>query len=183
MVIALLRTLRWPFVQVFIPRLCFIGFTIAQPFLLLRTVEAVSNGHVDRITSNSLIGASVIIYFGLAVSSSSDVRDRSLVQPPNLGHCQITRTLFEHWEYRVVTFVRGILVVSIYEKLLRLSAEDLENSGAVTLMSTDVEGTGEIIALVYESTSCLIQVAFGIWILFSFIGPACFLILVPTFGE
>lgn len=65
----------------------------------------------------------------------------------------------------------------------RLSVEDLESFGAVTLMSTDVQGTEQIIGLAYECFFCLLQVAFGMWILFKFIGPACFLILIPTSGE
>ncbi len=71
----------------------------------------------------------------------------------------------------------------MYDKTQRLSAEALDAGNAVTLMSTDVEGTEDIISLVYESWSCIIQVAFGIWVLHTFIGAACFLILLPTLGK
>lgn len=83
----------------------------------------------------------------------------------------------------MVTSVRGILIVAIYDKLQRLSVDALESGGAVTLMSTDVSGTEDIISLAYESWSCVIQIAFGIWVLHSFIGPACFLIIFPTLGN
>ncbi|OAA34170.1 ABC transporter, transmembrane domain, type 1 [Beauveria brongniartii RCEF 3172] len=156
---ALFRALTWQLIQVLLPRLAFIGATIAQPFLLLRTVQAVSAGNVDRSTAGGLIGATALIYCGLA----------------------ITRALYEHWEYRVITSTRGILVVAIYDKLLRLRSEDLENSAALTLMSTDVEGSGQVVQLGYESWSCVIQLGLGIWFLYRFIGPACFLIVVPIF--
>ncbi|KAM0744330.1 hypothetical protein ACQRIT_001644 [Beauveria bassiana] len=133
--IALFRALTWELIQVLLPRLAFIGATIAQPFLLLRTVQV------------------------------------------------ITRALYEHWEYRVITSTRGILVVAIYNKLLRLRSEDLENSVAHTLMSMDVEGSGQVVQLAYESWSCVIQLGLGIWFLYRFIGPACFLILIPIFVK
>ncbi|KAM3518260.1 hypothetical protein NHJ13051_008319 [Beauveria bassiana] len=157
--IALFRALTWELIQVLLPRLAFIGATIAQPFLLLRTVQVVSSGNVDRSTAGGLIGATALIYCGLA----------------------ITRALYEHWEYRVITSTRGILVVAIYNKLLRLRNEDLENSAAHTLMSMDVEGSGQVVQLAYESWSCVIQLGLGIWFLYRFIGPACFLILIPIF--
>ncbi|KAM3468119.1 hypothetical protein MY5147_008259 [Beauveria neobassiana] len=159
--IALSRALTWELIQVLLPRLAFIGATIAQPFLLLRTVQVVSSGNVDRSTAGGLIGATALIYCGLA----------------------ITRALYEHWEYRVITSTRGILVVAIYNKLLRLRSEDLENSAAHTLMSMDVEGSGQVVQLAYESWSCVIQLGLGIWSLYRFIGPACFLILVPIFAT
>ncbi|OAA80128.1 ABC transporter, transmembrane domain, type 1 [Akanthomyces lecanii RCEF 1005] len=161
LLLALLRTLKWQFAQVLLPRLLYIGFVIAQPFLVLRTVEAVGQEHTSRASTSGLIGACGIIYFGLAV----------------------TRTIFEHWGFRVVTSVRGILVVAVYDKTQRLSAEALDAGNAVTLMSTDVEGTEDIVSLAYESWSCIIQVAFGIWILHTFIGAACFLIILPTLAT
>ncbi len=68
LIIALLSGLKWQFSQVLIPRLSFVGFTIGQPFLLQRTVEAVSRGNIDINTAGGLIGASALIYIGIAVS-------------------------------------------------------------------------------------------------------------------
>ncbi|KAJ4147018.1 hypothetical protein LMH87_001571 [Akanthomyces muscarius] len=158
LIIALLSSLRWQFSQVMIPRLSFVGFMIGQPFLLQRTVEAVSGGHVDINTASGLIGACALIYVGIAIS----------------------RALFEHWEYRLVTCIRGVLIVAIYDKMLRLKVDDLENSAAVTLMSTDVDGIEQLISMAYESWTCVIQLALGIWLLYRFVGPACFLIFIPT---
>ncbi|KAM3536951.1 hypothetical protein ARSEF1564_010126 [Beauveria bassiana] len=181
--IALFRTLTWQLIQVLLPRLAFIGATIAQPFLLLRTVQAVSTGNVDRSTAGGLIGATALIYCGLAVRNNT--REKRIVSILTIAllNLQITRALYEHWEYRVITSTRGILVVAIYDKLLRLRSEDLENSAALTLMSTDVEGSGQIVQLAYESWSCVIQLGLGIWFLYRFIGPACFLIVVPVFAT
>ncbi|OAQ97694.1 hypothetical protein LLEC1_03571 [Akanthomyces lecanii] len=158
LIIALLSGLKWQFSQVLVPRLSFVGFTIGQPFLLQRTVEAVSRGNIDINMASGLIGACALIYIGIAMS----------------------RTLFEHWEYRVVTCIRGILIVAIYDKMLRLKVDDLESSAAVTLMSTDVDGIEQLISLAYESWTCVIQLALGIWLLYRFVGPACFLIVIPT---
>ncbi|TQV90796.1 multidrug resistance protein MDR [Cordyceps javanica] len=158
LVYALVRTLRWKLAKVFLPRLCYVGVTIAQPFLLLSTVSAVSSGSISRSTSDGLIGAGAIICFILAIS----------------------RTLFEHWEYRAVTFIRGILIVAIYDKMQRLRAEDLQGAAAVTLMSVDVDGTETLVSLAYEALSCTLQLSLGIWVLYRFVSVAAFLIFVPT---
>ncbi|XWW94538.1 hypothetical protein V2A60_002481 [Cordyceps javanica] len=119
---------------------------------------AVSSGSISRSTSDGLIGAGAIICFILATS----------------------RTLFEHWEYRAVTFIRGILIVAIYDKMQRLRAEDLQGAAAVTLMSVDVDGTETLVSLAYEALSCTIQLSLGIWVLYRFVSVAAFLIFVPT---
>lgn len=43
------------------------GFTLAQPFLILRIINAVGQGNLSQAISDGLIGATVLIYFGIAV--------------------------------------------------------------------------------------------------------------------
>ena len=50
-----------------IPRLCLIGFTFAQPLLLLRTTTAIEEDDLPDTTKDGLIGATALIYFGIAV--------------------------------------------------------------------------------------------------------------------
>lgn len=82
-------------------------------------------------------------------------------------------------QYRITTSIRGMLVVSIYDKMFRLGHDQLEEFGAVTLMTTDTNGVKTVINLLYEVVSAFIQVGLGIWSLSLFVGPACLLMFIP----
>jgi hypothetical protein len=61
-------TLIWPFLATVSPRLCFSGFNFAQVFLLNTIVSAVDNGVLSRDVTAGLIGATALVYVGIAVS-------------------------------------------------------------------------------------------------------------------
>ena len=70
---ATVSSLRWGYLSCIFPRLCFIGFEFAQPFLITRAINYVSEP-VTSETKNEgygLIAATAIIYIGLAVSPKS----------------------------------------------------------------------------------------------------------------
>ncbi|ATY58701.1 ABC multidrug [Cordyceps militaris] len=142
--------------KIILPRLLFVGLTFAQPFLLFSIVTAV-NGELDSETAHSLILATVIIFVGKA----------------------ITRTIYEHLVYRIMTSTRGILVVAIYDKVQRLPLEELEKSVAVTLMTSGTLAVEQMLSLYYQVWSCALQVALGIWSLNLYVGPACYLMIIP----
>lgn len=75
--------------------------------------------------------------------------------------------------------IRGILVAAIYDKMQKLYFEDLIDAAAVTLMTADVTGVESLISLTYAVWSSSLQVGLGIWSLYMFVGPACFLMLIP----
>lgn len=95
----------------------------------------------------------------------------------------MSRALFQHWEFQSVISIRGILIVAIFDKMQRLKASDLEGAAAVTLMSTDVDGTEMFFTLVYEFVSCLFVLGMSIWFLYRMVGNAVFLIFIPTMGK
>ena len=69
--ISCLLTVPREFISTFPPRLCSVGFTFAQPFLLHTIVTAV--GHEEKLsrgTKGGLIGATFLVYFGMAVSDA-----------------------------------------------------------------------------------------------------------------
>jgi hypothetical protein len=64
-----MRAFWLPIVSAGFPRLCLLGFTFAQPFLINQTVIFVSQS-VEEATQNTgygLIGAFALVYIGLAV--------------------------------------------------------------------------------------------------------------------
>ncbi|KAJ6781135.1 hypothetical protein PWT90_04854 [Aphanocladium album] len=153
---ALAATVYWKAVQVIPPRLAFVGLMFSQPFLLYRVVDSV-NGDVSEAVSDSLIGATALVFTGVA----------------------ITRALYEHLKFRLLTCVRGILITAIYDKMHRLPMEELAKSAAITLMSTDVSAIEQMFSLLYDLLASLLQVGLGLWSLWIYVGPACFLMLIP----
>lgn len=62
---------RWDLLAGVLPRLCYTGFTFAQPFLISRALDYA--GQREAANSHNiaygLIGAYAIVYIGIAVSS------------------------------------------------------------------------------------------------------------------
>lgn len=158
LLLACLYTVPWLFILIIPPRLFFIGFSYAQPFLLQEVVKFVSEQAPDPAVADGLIGAAALIFFGKAIS----------------------RGWYSHYKNQIMTSVRGILIGAIYRKTLRLGADDLANGAAVTLMSTDVNGVERLITLSYESWARLLEIGSGIGILGKFIGPSCVFTLIPA---
>jgi ATP-binding cassette subfamily C (CFTR/MRP) protein 1 len=67
---------------------------------------------------------------------------------------------------------RGALVTAIYRKTTEISIVALDNSAAVTLMSTDVERIVQGCRQMHELWVNIIQVAFATWILERTLGVA-----------
>lgn len=68
---ACLRTFWLSLASGAIPRLCLTGFTFAQPFLINTLTTYVGLSHPDVDHGRSLIGASALVYIGMAVSLSA----------------------------------------------------------------------------------------------------------------
>ena len=63
--------------------------------------------------------------------------------------------------------VRGALVTAIYRKTTEISIVALDNSAAVTLMSTDVERIVQGFRSLHEVWANVLQIGFAVWILVS----------------
>lgn len=64
------QSLRRPYLKVIFPRLCLMGFTFAQPFLITGIIDLIIEGpdnDVTRIKGYGLITATGLIYSGIAV--------------------------------------------------------------------------------------------------------------------
>ncbi|EAW08899.1 putative ABC transporter [Aspergillus clavatus NRRL 1] len=150
---ALLRAFWLPIVSAGFPRLCLLGFTFAQPFLINRTVTFVSQP-VTEETQNAgygLIGAFALVYIGLAVSTG----------------------VYTYTMNQVMIMVRGCLVTTIYRRTLALSTHELEESAAVTLMSTDVEQVMLAVEDTHEVWANVAQIGLAVWLLERQVSWAC----------
>lgn len=90
---------------------------------------------------------------------------------------------YQHLTYRVVTMMRGALVALVYDKMLTLRAGSVNESAAMTLMSTDVERIGETAEFVFEMWAYVLQIGIAIWLLEARVGVACVAPVVVVAGE
>ena len=113
------KALKCQLLTPILPRLALIGFTFSQPFLINSILNWLETPfHATSANKGyGLIGASALIYTGIAVSTS----------------------WYWHRHQRALAKVRGMLTSAIFKKTTQLSITALDNSAAVTLMSTDVE--------------------------------------------
>ncbi|THC99810.1 hypothetical protein EYZ11_000740 [Aspergillus tanneri] len=115
-------TLKWPLLSPVPPRIALIGFKYCQPLLLASVVNYVQLPDTDRDRNigYGLIGATAIVYIGIAVSTG----------------------LYNLKVYRSTVMIRGSLVSIIYRKTLRLHLNEAKSSAALTLASSDVDRIG-----------------------------------------
>lgn len=111
-----ISTLKWPLVGVVFPRLLQLAFTICQPLVLNQFLAFLEHPEESINHGYGLIGAYGLVYLGIALSGA----------------------FFSHQATRTVTMLRGILVSAVFARSTDLSTTAIDNSAAVTLMSTDV---------------------------------------------
>ncbi|GFF43248.1 metal resistance protein YCF1 [Aspergillus udagawae] len=114
--------LKWALLSPVAPRIALIGFKYCQPLLLASVVNYVQlpDPDRDRNVGYGLIGATAIVYIGIAVSTG----------------------LYNLKVYRSTVMIRGSLVSIIYRKTLRLHLNEAKSSAALTLASSDVDRIG-----------------------------------------
>jgi hypothetical protein len=80
LILAVLGTLKGPILSIIFPRLCFIGFTFCQPFLISTTLAwAEKDSDSDDMNQGyGLIGAWFIVYVGIGVRSSLQTSHSSI---------------------------------------------------------------------------------------------------------
>ncbi|POR35875.1 ABC transporter, transmembrane domain, type 1 [Tolypocladium paradoxum] len=134
------------------------GFKFCQPFLLQSVVAAVGRQNLSREVVGGLIGATVLVYLGMAV----------------------THAYYTHLTFRFITMLRGALVSSILNKALHLDLETAKKSAAVTLMSTDIDAIALGLTYFHDIWTSVIELALGIYFLATIVGGASILVVLPA---
>ncbi|KAF4435232.1 multidrug resistance [Fusarium acutatum] len=146
----LLRILALHLLPPIIPRVALLAASICQPFLIHALLHYLQSESQDQNHGYGLIGATALTYGAIAFSTA----------------------LYWYFQERFVLMVRSILVLAVYEKTtdLRIPAEG--DSGALTLMSTDVERITRGILDLHEYWANTIQIALSCWLLQQELGAA-----------
>ncbi|KAK3996623.1 canalicular multispecific organic anion transporter 1 [Cladorrhinum sp. PSN332] len=134
------------------PRIAMGAFQFCQPFLietLLRYLEK-SPEATSKNIGYGLIGATLLIYVGIAVSAA----------------------FYWYYQERAIYMGRGLLASAVYTKTTEaeLSADD--DSAPLTLMSSDVERIITGTLKIHEFWANAIEVALASWLLSRQIGTA-----------
>jgi hypothetical protein len=152
---------KWQFFAGIPPRLLHSGFNFAQPFLIQAIVVFVSMKETSVQIAGGLIGATVLVYLGLAISGA----------------------WHKYMSNQLVIMYRGGLVSLIFQKTLKLRTASIKDSAPVTLMTTDVDVIVTAGASIHDMWANLIELPIGIYLLHRQVGSPSLLVLVPTVSE
>ncbi|KAF2804997.1 uncharacterized protein BDZ99DRAFT_397241 [Mytilinidion resinicola] len=144
----LVRTLRVPLLIPILPRLAMLGFTFCQPLFMEKLLDYLSQPELDANVGYGLIGASMLIYSGIAISTA----------------------LYWYFHNRARTMTRSILVTEIFIKATRARIGIADDSAALTLMSTDMERIRIGLRSLHEIWAGMIQAALAAWMLYNRLG-------------
>ncbi|KAH7411054.1 P-loop containing nucleoside triphosphate hydrolase protein [Cadophora sp. MPI-SDFR-AT-0126] len=134
------------------PRIALGAFQFCQPFLLnsLLSFLQQASGEVSRNHGYGLIGATALIYTGIASS----------------------RAIYWYLQERALYTMRGALATAIYRKTIEAKLSAADDSAALTLMSADVERIIRGLLNINELWANTLEVAFASWLLSRQIGAA-----------
>ncbi|KAE8149908.1 P-loop containing nucleoside triphosphate hydrolase protein [Aspergillus avenaceus] len=151
------RVFKGPLALTILPRLFMIGFTFSQPFLIASILNWLDNSHRESSEGYGLVGATLLIYVGMALSNL--IYDQSL--------CPF------------VTMFRGAASSMIYDHALHIPDGTLEDRSAIiTLMTTDIDRIISCLVMLNESWARMIEVGIGIALLALRLGWICLMPLV-----
>ncbi|CAI7648203.1 unnamed protein product [Penicillium palitans] len=144
----LIRTLKVPLLLPIPPRLALLCFTFCQPLFLEKLLDYLSKTELDANVGYGFIGASLLIYSGLAISTG----------------------FYWYFHHRMRTMSKSILATEIFIKATEARIGTGDDSAAVTLMSTDMERIDTGLRNLHETWACMVQAALAAWMLYVRIG-------------
>ncbi|KLO86349.1 multidrug resistance protein [Fusarium fujikuroi] len=146
----LLQILALQLLPPIIPRAALLAASMCQPFLIHALLHYLQSEEQDQSHGYGFIGATALTYGAIAFSTA----------------------LYWYFQERFVIIVRGILVLAVYEKTTELRMPVDGDSGALTLMSTDVERITRGILDLHEYWANTIQITLSCWLLQRELGAA-----------
>jgi ATP-binding cassette, subfamily C (CFTR/MRP), member 1 len=154
------RAILGPFAAAILPRLALTFFAFMQPLLINSLTSLVQEPDSEDASNRGwgLAAAFGLVYAGRAVAGGA----------------------YQHKANRMATMVRGSLVNAVYKQTLELSITSLDESAAVTLMSSDVERICEAILPIHNVWASPLEIGLAMWLLQREIGYALFGPLIIT---
>ncbi|KAH6867400.1 putative ABC multidrug transporter [Thelonectria olida] len=144
----LVRTLIVPLLLPIPPRLALLGFTFCQPFFIEKLLEQLAQPEVAANVGYGFIGASILIYSGMAISA----------------------VLCWYLHHRMRAMTRSILVTETFIRATEARIGTNDHNAALTLMSTDIERIRMGLRMVHNVWAGMIQAALAAWMLYIRLG-------------
>ncbi|KAH8897503.1 putative ABC multidrug transporter [Thozetella sp. PMI_491] len=146
------RTLPMPLLLPILPRLALLAFRFCQPFFISSLIDYLSLPEAEASVNAAygFIGASILIYCGIAVSTA----------------------LYWYFQYRSMYLVRGCLVSAIYRAATEAEIGSGDSNAALTLMSTDIERIRVGFLDLHDIWGSLIETAIASWLLYEQLAAA-----------
>ncbi|KAF7591124.1 hypothetical protein BBP40_001960 [Aspergillus hancockii] len=144
----LMRTLKVPLLLPIPPRLARLAFTFCQPLFIEKLLDYLAQPELDANVGYGFIGASMLIYSGLAISTAFSW----------------------YFHHRMRTMARSILVTETFIKATKACIGTGDESAALTLMSTDMERIKMGFKSLHDIWASVIQVALAGWMLYNRLG-------------
>ncbi|KAI0166753.1 putative ABC multidrug transporter [Hypoxylon sp. FL1284] len=154
----LVRTLKVPILLPVPPRLALLGFTFCQPLFIESLLDHLSKPEVEDNTGYGFIGASVLIYSGIAVSMA----------------------LCWYFHNRMRAMTMAILVSEIFTKATKARLGTEDDGAALTLMSTDIERIDMGLRPLHDVWASIVQAALAAWMLYVQLGAVFFVSMVTV---
>ncbi|KAI7780392.1 P-loop containing nucleoside triphosphate hydrolase protein [Diaporthe eres] len=139
---ALMKALAVPILLPVVPRATMAAFQFSQSPLINALLSYLEQPNPSKNVGYGLIGATVLIYLGIAV----------------------TFALYWYYQERAMYMARGALVAAIYKKTTEVGLPAADNS-ALTLMSGDIERIIVGFLNILELWANTAQVAIACWLL------------------
>ncbi|CAH0045091.1 unnamed protein product [Clonostachys solani] len=146
----LVRTLTVPLLLPVPPRLALLAFTFCQPLFIEKLLEHLSKSEIDVNVGYGFIGASLLIYAGIAISTA----------------------LYWYFHHRMRTMASSILITEIFIKATKAQIGVGSDTAALTLMSTDIERINMGFKLFHDIWASVIQAGVAAWLLHAQLGTA-----------
>ncbi|KAG0160666.1 hypothetical protein PDIDSM_8196 [Penicillium digitatum] len=146
----LICTLKVPLLVPIPARLALLCFTFCQPLFLEKLLDYLSQPELDKNIGYGFIGASLLIYSGLAISMG----------------------FYWYFHHRMRTMAKSMLATEIFIKATKARIGTGDESAALTLMSTDMERIDMGFRNLHEIWASLVQAALAGWMLYNRIGVA-----------
>ncbi|KAK3377548.1 P-loop containing nucleoside triphosphate hydrolase protein [Podospora didyma] len=134
------------------PRIALTAFNFCQPFLIETLLDYLQRPAEDS-TKNlgyGLIGATLLIYTGIAVSGA----------------------FYWYFQERALYMSRGVLASAVYKKTTEAKLSAADDSASLTLMSADVERVIVGFKGMHDFWASLIEIALACWLLSRQIGAS-----------
>lgn len=167
------------------PRLALSAFMFCQPFIVSTSIKFFENKSSEEYHTYygpALVGATVLTYLGIAVSTLLPMPASCYWTVTDHLANQMSRALYWRQTNRLLARFRAGLISIVYRHIGDLQSRDTQDAAVVTLMGTDVERIVQSTKLVHEIWASLIEIAIGVWLLARQISWASVVPLVVCLG-